>query len=74
MEYIGLFFELVLLSAGVYLYLFAIGRLKLKDEAFRQKAESFRKENVTWLRLAALALSAIMVVNIIVHLRQLMAG
>jgi len=73
MEYIGLFFELIMLSAGIYLYLFAIGRLKFKKQATREKAEAFRANNAGWLRLAALALTAIMVVNIIVHLRQLTA-
>lgn len=74
MEYVGLFVEILLLLAGVYLYLFAIGRLKFKDEATRRKAEQFRSQNSTWLRMGALALMAIMVVNIFVHLSQLMAG
>lgn len=74
MEYLGLFVEILLLLAGVYLYLFAIGRLKFKDEATRKKAEQFRTQNSTWLRLGALALMAIMAVNIFVHLSQLMAG
>lgn len=74
MEYLGLFVEFLLLLAGVYLYLFAIGRLKFKEEATRQRAEQFRTQNGTWLRLAALALMAIMVVNIIAHISQLMAG
>lgn len=73
MEYFGLFTELLLLSAGVYLYLFAIGRLKFRDEATRARAEVFRSRNARWLRLAALALTAIMTINLIVHLRQLMA-
>lgn len=74
MEYLGLLVEIMLLLAGVYLYLFAIGRLKFKDEATRKKAEQFRSQNGTWLRLAALAMVAIMVVNIIAHIGQLMAG
>lgn len=74
MEYLGLFVELMLLLAGVYLYLFAIGRLKFKEEATRRKAEQFRTNNGTWLRYAALALTAIMIINIIAHIGQLMAG
>lgn len=74
MEYLGLFVEILLLLAGVYLYLFAIGKLKFKDEGTRKKAEQFRTQNSTWLRLGAMALMAIMVVNIFVHLSQLMAG
>jgi uncharacterized membrane protein YphA (DoxX/SURF4 family) len=74
MEYLGLFVELLLLIAGVYLYLFAIGRLKFKEEATRRKAEQFLAHNGTWLRFASLALTAIMVINIIAHISQLMAG
>jgi hypothetical protein len=74
MEYVGLLVEFLLLLTGVYLYLFAIGRLKFKDEATRQKAEQFRAQNATWLRFGALALMAIMLVNIIAHIGQLMAG
>ena len=73
MDYIGLFFELILLTAGIYLYLFAIGRLRFRDPAAAKKAEAFRTANGSWLRLAALALTAVMIINIIVHLRQLMA-
>ena len=73
MEFIGLFFELLFLLAGVYLYLFAIGRIKLKDNANKAKAEAFRDNNSSWLRFAALALTAIMLINILVHIRQLMA-
>lgn len=74
MEYVGLFVEILLLIAGIYLYLFAVGRLTFKEGPTRQKAEAFRQNNSTWLRLAALALTAIMVVNIFVHISQLMAG
>jgi len=73
MEFIGLFFEFIFLLGGVYLYLFAIGRIKLKDHANKAKAEAFRDNNSSWLRFAALALTAIMLVNILVHVRQLMA-
>ena len=71
MEYIGLFFEIVFLALGVYLYLFSRGKLKAKDPQLQAKAENFRKNNASWLRLAALAIMAIMTLNIFVHLSQL---
>lgn len=74
MEYLGLLVELLLLSVGVYLYLFAIGKLKFKDENTRRKAEQFRVENALWLRLGALLLMAVMIVNIFIHISQLTAG
>lgn len=71
MEYIGLILEIVFLLFGVYVYLFAIGKTKAKDAASQQRAEAFRKSNGWWLRLASLALVAIMLINIIVHIQQL---
>lgn len=73
MEYLGLLVEFIFLLGGIYLYLFAIGRIQVKDEASRRKAEQFRQQNGTWLRLAALALTAIMLVNFVIHISQLFA-
>ena len=74
MEYLGLLTEILLLGLGIYVYLFAIGRLHFKDEATNARAETFRKSNSRWMRIGALLLMAIMVVNIFLHLSQLMAG
>jgi hypothetical protein len=74
MEYLGLLSEIFFLAAGIYLYLFAIGRLQFKDAAANARAEAFRKSNAGWMRIAALLLSAIMLVNIFIHLSQLLAG
>ncbi len=70
-EYIGLLFELVFLGLGIYLYLFAIGVVKFKKAAAREKAEAFRQENNRLLRILALALIAIMGVNVFIHLMSL---
>lgn len=67
MEYIGFLFELLLLGLGVYLYLFAIGRLRSKDETAQKNAEAFRAKNAWWLRIGSLALIAIMLINLILH-------
>lgn len=74
MEYLGLFIELIFLAIGLYLYLFAIGRMKSANPQAQQRAEAFRKRNGWWLRIAALALVAITLVNIVLHVMQLVTG
>ena len=72
MEYLGLFFEILFLAFGVYIYLFATGKLSVKDPAKRAKAETFRKENAAWMRIASIALVAIMLINIYIHITQIL--
>lgn len=74
MEYIGLIFEIIFLILGIYLYLFSRGQLKSKDPNMQAKAEAFRQKNATWLRLFALAIMAIMALNIVVHISQLLSN
>ncbi|MCG8330199.1 MAG: hypothetical protein MI974_21045 [Chitinophagales bacterium] len=71
MEYLGLIFEFIFLGMGIYLYLFSIGKMQAGTEEARKKAEAFREKN-GWLRFAAMALTAIMAVNIYLHIMQLM--
>lgn len=71
MEYIGLFFELLLFLFGLYLYLYAIGKLQPKGESAQQQAADFRKRNGWWMRIGGLAIMAIMLVNIYLHIVQL---
>lgn len=71
MEYLGLLFEFAFLAMGVYMYLFAIGKISSKDPKARERAEAFRTKNGWWLRLLSLLLVAIMVVNIYLHIVQL---
>ena len=70
MDYLGLLFELIFLAIGLYMYLFAIGKIRSKNPDMQKKADEFRQKNKTWMRLLGLALTAIMVVNIILHLMQ----
>lgn len=72
MEFIGLFFEIIFLVFGFYLYLFSIGKLKSKDPDKQAKAEEFRTANSTWMRISALALIAIMSINIYFHIVQIL--
>lgn len=72
MEYLGLLFELVLLIAGVYMYLFARGFLKAKDPELQKKAEAFRSKNAWLLRIGGLALAAVMALNLVLHIRELL--
>jgi hypothetical protein len=69
----GIIVQLLLLGAGVYLYLFAIGAVSAKNPAFREQSEAFRRENSRWLRVLSLALMAIMFVNVLLSLRDLLA-
>lgn len=71
MEYIGLFFEFLFLALGLYFYLFSRGFFKAKNAAKQKKAEVFRQKNATVLRLGGLAIAAVMVLNIVLHLATL---
>lgn len=63
--------EFAFFGFGVYLYLFATGRIKV-EQASAQKAAAFREKNGWWLRLGGLAVMAIMAINIYLHLLELM--
>ncbi len=71
MEYLGLIFEFLFLGAGVYLYLFSSGKLSSKNIAISEKSEQFRKTNGGWLRILSLALMAVMIINILLHIQQI---
>lgn len=71
MEILGLIFELFFLAMAIYIYLFAIGKVTTSDEKISQKSADFREKNAHWLRPAALAMIAIMLVNIVLHLQYL---
>lgn len=72
MEWIGLLVECLFLILGIYVYLFSRGFVKFSDESSQEKAEAFRNDNQTLLRLLSLALIAIMGLNIFLHLRTLL--
>ncbi|MBC6996070.1 hypothetical protein QWY85_10760 [Neolewinella lacunae] len=67
----GLIVELLLFALGLYLYLFARGVIAFGSADARARAEAFRKDNATWMRLLGLALAAIMGLNVFLHLREL---
>ena len=69
---IGLLIELLFLALGVYLYLFARGAVRAGSPEQRSRAEAFRLENKGWMRILGLALAAIMLLNVIVHLKELL--
>lgn len=71
MEFLGLILEVLFLGIGVYIYLFSRGFFKSKDPEVEKKAEAFRKKNGWWLRLLALALVAVMLLNLIFHIQDL---
>lgn len=71
MEVVGLLVEVLLLALGVYLYLFARGMIKIKDPDRAERAERFRQDNATWMRLMGLALAAVMLLNVVMHIGEL---
>lgn len=70
MKFIALFFEIIILSFGVYIYLFSTGKLKVKDAKLNQKAEGFRAENSSWMKWLSLMLIAIMTFEIILNIKS----
>lgn len=71
-NYIGLFTEIAFFCAGIYLYLFVIGRIKFNSFEAEAKAAKIRKDNGTALRILSLAVVAIMSMNIYLSIRDLM--
>ncbi len=70
-EILGLIIELIFLALAIYLYLFSIGKIKTKDESLQKKGDAFREKNGTWLRILSLAMTIIMLINVLLHLKQL---
>jgi hypothetical protein len=69
-EYIGLVFEIIFLMLGIWVYRFSTG--KIKFHATQQPLiERFRLENKGWMRITSLLLTAIMSVEIALHLIQI---
>lgn len=68
---VGLVIEIIFFAIGVYLYLFARGLVKAGSPEQRTRAEAFRSENATWMRLLGLALAAVMLLNILLHIGEL---
>jgi hypothetical protein len=64
--------EILLFIIGLYLYLFARGMISFGKPEARARAEAFRKENTTWMRLLGLALAAVMGLNIFFHISEMM--
>ena len=72
-SYLGLLIEILLLACGLYLYLYARGIVRPGTGEAAERAETFRRENATWMRLLGLALAALMLVNVVLHVRDLLA-
>ncbi|MEL7221806.1 MAG: hypothetical protein AAGJ93_10835 [Bacteroidota bacterium] len=70
MNVLGLIVELLLLALGVYVYLFSRGLIQLKDPEREERAQAFRQENGSILRLMSLALAAVMLINLLLRLQQ----
>lgn len=73
MEIASLLIECLLFALGLYLYLYARGAVRSKNPETQKKMDDFRAANATWMRYLGLALMAIMLINIVLHIRE-MAG
>lgn len=71
-DLLGLLFECLFFGIGLYMYLFAIGKVQSKNPSQAKKMNEFRKENATWMRLLGLAVMAIMFLNIVVHIQSML--
>jgi hypothetical protein len=69
---VGLIVEILLLALGLYLYLFARGIISFGSDEAKARAEAFRKDNSTWMRLMGLALAAVMAMNVFFHIKEMM--
>ena len=68
----GLIFYVLFFAIGVYLYLFARGIIRFGNEETRARAEEFRSENATWMRLIGLLVAAIMGANAFFEIRAML--
>lgn len=73
MTYLGLIFEIIILVAAVYGYLFTRGKFSSNDPEVRKKAEAFREQNGWWMRIGCLMIIALMSVEIVLHFRDIFA-
>jgi hypothetical protein len=67
-DFLGLFFQFAFFLIGLYFYLLAVGRVKL---ASKESAE-FVQQNRRWMRPIALALMAIMFLNIVLQVTDML--
>lgn len=70
MEITGLFFELIFLLLGIFVYRLSTGKMRV-HEMQRPAMERFIKENGRLMRVMSLALIAIMSVEMALHIYQL---
>ena len=68
----SLFLEILILAFGVYVYLFSVGKLKVKDVEKQKQVETFRQENARWMRILSLLLIALMSVEIFLNIKSIL--
>lgn len=70
MEFFGILFECVFCYIGWLIYRFSLGKIKFSPKKQTQM-EMMRRENQTLLRVGGLAIMAMMILEIGLHLIQL---
>mgnify|MGYP001552515486 CR=1 FL=1 len=71
MEYLGLIFEIVFFFIALYVYMLARGMVKVTDPALARQFDQMKKRFGPFIRILALALMAVMLLNIILHIKAL---
>ncbi len=69
MEFLGFLFECVFCYIGWWIYRFSLGKIKFSPKRQAQM-EAMRRENQTLLRLGGLAIMAMMILEIGLHIIQ----
>lgn len=70
-NYLGLIVEFLFFLGGIYLYMFATGRVTFSNFEAEAKAKKIRKENGTALRILSLGVIAVMFLNLLLNFKEL---
>ncbi len=71
MEYLGLAFEIIFFGIGLYVYMIARGLVKVEDPSLKKQFDLLKERYGTLIRILALALCAVMFLNIVLHIQAL---
>lgn len=72
-EYVGLFFEVLFFLIGLYVYMLSRGLVKVQDPSLAKQFHSLKKRYGVLIRIISLALTAVMFMNIVLHIKALWA-
>jgi len=71
MEYLGLFFEVLLFAFAFYVWRLSSGKIISKDPFLKGRLQQLKKEGGSFLYWISVVVMVLMLFNILVHLMQL---